>query len=198
MPRSGPKPASNHGNRPAPTQLLSRVSSFDDFGSYIGDILKVISSIAEQTNLLALNATIESARAGGAGKGFAVVAGEVKDLAQETAKATEDISSKTSAIQATAGDAAESIGRIAGVVNQINQLQTTIAAAVEEQSVTACEISRNVGQIAAGSGDIAGNISEVAQAAGASAEGAGMTQQSATQLCNLATRVDTLVRTFTC
>ena len=162
----------------------------------IGDILKVINSIAEQTNLLALNATIESARAGEAGKGFAVVAGAVKDLAQETAKATEDISRKTSAIQANTGDVAGAIGRIAGVVNQISELQTTIAAAVEEQSVTASEISRNVGQIATGSDDIARNISEVAQAAESTAQGAGMTQQSATQLSSLAVRVDTLVRSF--
>jgi len=163
----------------------------------IGDILKVINSIAEQTNLLALNATIEAARAGEMGKGFAVVAGEVKDLAQETAKATEDISRKTSAIQATTGDVAEAIGRIGDVVNQINELQTTIAAAVEQQSVTASEISRNVGQIAAGSDDIARNIGEVAQAADSTAQGAGMTQQSAGQLSALATRVDALVRSFT-
>jgi methyl-accepting chemotaxis protein len=163
----------------------------------IGDILKVINSIAEQTNLLALNATIEAARAGEAGKGFAVVAGEVKDLAQETAKATEDISRKTAAIQTTTADVAEAIGRIAGVVHEINDLQTTIAAAVEEQSATASEISRNVGQIAIGSEGIARNITGVAQAAGATSQSAGVTHQSATELSQLATRVDKLVRSFT-
>jgi methyl-accepting chemotaxis protein len=177
-------------------QTAEAVRRLDQASTEIGDILKVITSIAEQTNLLALNATIEAARAGDAGKGFAVVAGEVKDLAQETATATDDISRKTAAIQATTQDVARAIHQITDVVNQINEMQTTIAAAVEEQSATASEISRNVGDVAAGSGVVAGNISGVATAAGSTAEGAGVTQQSAGDLSRLAATVHDLVRSF--
>jgi methyl-accepting chemotaxis protein len=163
----------------------------------IGSILKVINSIAEQTNLLALNATIEAARAGEAGKGFAVVAGEVKDLASETAKATEDISRKTTAIQAMTAEVAAAIGQITDVVGEINQLQGAIAAAVEEQSATAGEIGRGVDQISAGTGQIAENISGVAIAAGSTSEGAVVTLQSAGDLAKTAAELNQLVGMFT-
>jgi len=172
------------------------VARLDVASSEIGDILKVINAIAQQTNLLALNATIEAARAGEAGKGFAVVAGEVKDLAQETAKATEDISRKTAAIQSTTSDVTQAIAQIAEVVDHINELQTAIAAAVEEQSATAAEISRNVAQVSSATGDIAQNITGVAEAAGSTAHGADVAQQSAGELAALAGRVHGLVETF--
>ncbi|GAA0417182.1 hypothetical protein Aca07nite_07920 [Actinoplanes capillaceus] len=173
------------------------VKRLDQASGEIGSILMVIKTIAEQTNLLALNATIEAARAGEMGKGFAVVASEVKDLAQETARATEDISQKTTAIQSSTAEVTEAITRIAGVVDQVNELQTTIAAAVEEQSATASEISRNVGQVAAGSNEIAQNITGVATTAGSTSQGASATRHSATELAGMATRVDELLRTFT-
>ena len=128
-------------------------------------MIKVITSIAQQTNLLALNATIEAARAGEAGKGFAVVANEVKELAKETAKATEDISQKIEAIQTDTRGAVAAIGQISSIINQINDIQNTIASAVEEQTATTNEISRNVAEAAKGSAEIAQNITGVAQAA---------------------------------
>ena len=120
----------------------------------IGAVIKVITSIAQQTNLLALNATIEAARAGEAGKGFAVVANEVKELAKQTAKATEDISRKITAIQTDTQGAVEAIGTISGVISQINDISGTIATAVEEQSATTNEMTRNVADAAKGSGEI--------------------------------------------
>ncbi|MHB1290078.1 methyl-accepting chemotaxis protein [Georgenia sp.] len=134
----------------------------------IGDVIKVITSIAEQTNLLALNATIEAARAGEAGKGFAVVASEVKELAQETAKATEDIARRVEAIQGDAGGAVNAIAQISEVIARINDYQMTIASAVEEQTATTNEMARGVAEAATGSGEIADNITGIAAASAAS------------------------------
>jgi methyl-accepting chemotaxis protein len=131
----------------------------------IEQVLKTITSIAAQTNLLALNATIEAARAGEAGKGFAVVAGEVKDLAQQTASATEDIAGRISAIQATSGQASTAIGRIGEVINEINGHQGAIAAAVEEQTATTSEMGRSMAEAAGASARIAATITTVAEAA---------------------------------
>lgn len=162
----------------------------------IGQVVKVITTIAEQTNLLALNATIEAARAGEAGKGFAVVANEVKDLARETAKATEDIGMRIEAMQADADRAVSAIAEIGSVIGKIDSLQTTIAAAVEEQSVTTAEISRNIAEATTGTAEIAENIVQVAQAAQSTAEGASNTQVSSQELSRMAQRLQKLVSEY--
>jgi len=159
----------------------------------IGKVVKVITSIAEQTNLLALNATIEAARAGEAGRGFAVVANEVKELARETARATEDIGAKIEAMQADTRRAVSDIGGIRSVIESIDALQTRIATAVEEQSVTTSEISRNIAEATTGSSEIAENIVQVAQAAQSTAEGASNTQVSSQELSRMAQGLQRLV-----
>jgi methyl-accepting chemotaxis protein len=162
----------------------------------IGDVVKVITSIAEQTNLLALNATIEAARAGEAGKGFAVVANEVKELAQETAKATEDIARRVLAIQGDTSGAVAAIGRISEVIGQINDFQLTIASAVEEQTATTNEMSRSVGEAADGSGQIATNIGGVSGAADATNEALGQTRIAVDELARMAAELRTTVSRF--
>ena len=131
----------------------------------IGEVVRVITTIAEQTNLLALNATIEAARAGEAGKGFAVVASEVKELAVETARATESIGRLVQTIQSDTAGAVGAIEHISGVIASINDYQMTIASAVEEQTATTAEMGRYVGDAATGAGEIAVNITGVSDAA---------------------------------
>ena len=172
------------------------VSKLGDSSTEIGQVIKVITSIAQQTNLLALNATIEAARAGEAGKGFAVVANEVKELAKETAKATEDISRKIEAIQVDTKAAVDAIASISGVIHQINDISGTIASAVEEQNATTNEMSRNVSEAAHGSGEITSNIAGVAQAAENTSQGASDTQKEAQMLVELSTQLRQLVEQF--
>jgi methyl-accepting chemotaxis protein len=169
------------------------VAKLGESSAEIGNVIKVITSIAQQTNLLALNATIEAARAGEAGKGFAVVANEVKELAKQTAKATEDISRKIEAIQTDTKGAVGAIEQIGKIINQINDIQNTIASAVEEQTATTGEISRNVAEAARGSSEIAQNVTGVAQAARTTSVGAGDTKKSADELSRMAHTLQKLV-----
>lgn len=162
----------------------------------IGKVIKVITSIAQQTNLLALNATIEAARAGDAGRGFAVVANEVKELAKQTATATEEISQQIEAIQTDTNGAVKAINQITTVINQINDIQNTIASAVEEQTATTNEISRNVAESAQGSSDIAKNISIVAQNAQTTTIGASNTSQASMELSQMAINLQGIVNQF--
>src|SRR5262249_44012458 len=151
---------------------------------------------AQQTNLLALNATIEAARAGDAGKGFAVVAHEVKELAKQTAKATEDISSKITAIQMDTGEAVNSIGAISTVILQINEISDKIVSAVEQQNFTTIEMSRSVAEAARGVNSISRNIVGVAQAAKNTTHGAGDSQKAAQELALLSTELRQLLGRF--
>ncbi|MGY2081776.1 methyl-accepting chemotaxis protein [Modestobacter sp. SYSU DS0657] len=163
----------------------------------IGAVVKVITSIAEQTNLLALNATIEAARAGEAGKGFAVVANEVKELAQETARATEDIARRVEAIQGDTSGAVAAIGRISEVIGSINDFQLTIASAVEEQTATTNEMSRSVQEAAGGSTEIAANITGVSTAASSTTQALGQTRMAVDELSRMASDLRTTVARFT-
>jgi methyl-accepting chemotaxis protein len=172
------------------------VSKLGESSADIGKVIKVITSIAQQTNLLALNATIEAARAGEAGKGFAVVANEVKELAKETAKATEDISQKIETIQSDTRSAVSAIGQISTIISEINGIQNTIASAVEEQTATTNEISRNVADAARGSGEIAHNMTVVARAAQGASSGAADTERAAAELAGMASALQKLVSEF--
>jgi methyl-accepting chemotaxis protein len=172
------------------------VTRLGESSAEIGNVVKVITSIAEQTNLLALNATIEAARAGEAGKGFAVVANEVKELAQETAKATEDIARRVQAIQGDTTAAVAAIGEISGIVAQISDRQTTIASAVEEQTATTNEMARNVAEAATGAAEIARTVGGVATAAQETTGGASDTAGAASELSRMAGELTSLVGRF--
>nr|WP_179532923.1 methyl-accepting chemotaxis protein [Nocardioides marinus] len=178
------------------SQAQDTVASLGESSAEIGQVIKVITSIAQQTNLLALNATIEAARAGDAGKGFAVVANEVKELAKETAKATEDIGRKIEAIQGDTSGAVSAISEISEVIGRINDIQTTIASAVEEQTATTNEIARSVTEAAGGANGIADDISQVASAADDTRQGAQNTLQSATELSTMAAELKAQVGRF--
>ena len=173
------------------------ITQLGESSAEIGNVIKVITSIAEQTNLLALNATIEAARAGEAGKGFAVVANEVKELAKETAKATEDIGQKIEAIQSDSQGAVEAINAISAVINQINEIQSTIASAMQEQGAATGEIGRNISEASKSTVEIVQSIAGVAHAAKSTTEGTTNTQTAATELAHMAVELQQLVRQFT-
>ena len=162
----------------------------------IASVVKVITSIAEQTNLLALNATIEAARAGEAGKGFAVVANEVKELAQETAKATEDIAQRVQAIQADTEGAVQAISEISSIISVINDSQSTIAAAVEEQTATTTEMNRNVAEAAQSADQIAENIGAVASATGQTTVAMGDARSAIEEVARMASALHSSVSRF--
>ncbi|GAB97641.1 methyl-accepting chemotaxis protein [Kineosphaera limosa] len=173
------------------------VAKLGESSAQIGEVVKAITSIAEQTNLLALNATIEAARAGEAGKGFAVVANEVKDLAQETGKATEDIGRRVEAIQLDTEAAVQAISEIATIIAQINDTQSAIASAVEEQTATTNEMSRSVGEAATGSGSIASSVRSVASAAAEVNAGSASAAVAASELAQNASQLQSLIGRFT-
>ncbi|GEM_PF-965997 len=172
------------------------VSKLGVSSAEIGEVIKVINSIAEQTNLLALNATIEAARAGEAGKGFAVVANEVKELAKETAKATEDIGKKIDTIQNDTDKAVKAIAEITGIINQVNDISSTIASAVEEQTATTSEISRSIQEAARGGNEITENVSGVATAAASTTQQIGDLQTASADLSKMAGDLETLVHSL--
>ena len=176
----------------------ARVVRFGTSSEEITGVLDVIAAIADKTNLLALNATIEAARAGDAGKGFAVVASEVKDLAKQTAQATADVATRVSAIQGDARAVTEVIDGIGAVIARVSEAQAAIATAVEEQTATTSEISRNVAEVSLGSSEIAQNIGGVARAAAETNAGATNTQVAAGELEEMATSLRQLVGQFRC
>jgi methyl-accepting chemotaxis protein len=174
----------------------ARIADLSQAAGRIGDVIKLITAIAEQTNLLALNATIEAARAGSAGKGFAVVAQEVKQLAAQTAKATDEIRGQIAGMQTATQDSVAAIKEIGDTIARISQIATTVAAAVEEQGASTQEIARNVQQAAQGTAQVTGNITEVTRGASETGSAASQVLQSAKGLANESTRLKMEVAKF--
>ena len=172
------------------------VAGLSEAAQKIGEVVQLINDIASQTNLLALNATIEAARAGEAGKGFAVVASEVKNLANQTAKATEDIQSQVSQMQAVTGTAVEAIRSITGTIRRMSEITATIASAVEQQGAATHEIARNVQQASACTQEVSVHIGDVTKAAGTTGSMAGQTLSAAQDLSRQAERLRTEVDGF--
>jgi len=177
-------------------QANARVQGLAEAAQKIGAVVNLINEIASQTNLLALNATIEAARAGEAGKGFAVVASEVKSLANQTAKATEEISAQIAGIQASTQDAVGAIGAISGVIRDLNSIATTIASAVEEQSAATQEIARNVQEAAKGTSEVSANISGVTEAAASTGTASSQVLDAAGELSQQSEMLRSKVETF--
>jgi methyl-accepting chemotaxis protein len=173
-----------------------RINELFQASQRIGDVVKVITAIAEQTNLLALNATIEAARAGGAGKGFAVVAQEVKALAAQTAKATNDIGTQISGMQMATRDSVAAIKEIGGTIDRVSEIATAMAAAVEEQGGAIQEIARNVQEAAAGTSQVATNIVDVNRGATATGQASAEVFASAKSLATDSNRLQIEVRKF--
>ena len=172
------------------------VGRLGESSTVIGNVVKMIGSVAEQTNLLALNATIEAARAGDAGKGFAVVAGEVKELAQETARATQEIADIVETIQGETKGAVEAIAQISSIIGEMSSYQMTIASAVEEQTATTNEMNRSVNQAAVGSNEIATTIGAVASATQHTTQGVAENREAAVQLAEMASELQAVVGRF--
>jgi methyl-accepting chemotaxis protein len=174
----------------------SRINALSQAANRIGDVIKLITSVAEQTNLLALNATIEAARAGEAGRGFAVVAQEVKALAAQTAKATDDIGSQIAGMQAATLDSVAAIKEIGGTIDRVAGIAATMAAAVEEQGAAIREIARNVQEAANGTIQVATNITDVNRGAAATGSASAQVLASARSLSGDSNRLKIEVQKF--
>ncbi len=174
----------------------AQIETLATMADKIGEVIKMISDIADQTNLLALNATIESARAGDAGKGFAVVANEVKELASQTGKATEDIIAQVNEIQSATKRAVVSISGIGDVIKNVDNISTSIAAVMEEQGAATQEIARNVQEAAAGTQEVSRSIIGVNEASHKAGEASGQVMEAASELSRQSEVMKTVVDQF--